>query len=138
MKAFKLGAKVKLNDLEAVSVGLRKVLLTPGVKRRLARARRAVEVVLERGEKVYGVTTGFGELANVQISRDKIRRLNLNYIRSHSAGVGEPLGEDETRAMIFLRANELESVEALAQERSTEVESRRHEALRQVDLAGVM
>lgn len=107
MTAFKLGSRVRLDDLDAVAVGGCRVLLTPAVKRRLARARRAVEVVLEKGEKIYGVTTGFGELASIRISKDKIRRLNLNYIRSHSCGVGRPLCDEDSRGVVFLRANEL-------------------------------
>ena len=56
---------------------------------------------------MYGVTTGFGNFADVVIPHDKLRELQLNLVRSHSAGVGEPLGEAETRALMVLRANTL-------------------------------
>jgi len=55
----------------------------------------------------YGVNTGFGELAGVRISADQIRQLQLNLVRSHACGVGAPLAEPETRAVVLLRANAL-------------------------------
>ena len=56
---------------------------------------------------MYGVDTGFGNFADVVIPREQLRQLQLNLVRSHSAGVGEPLGEAETRALMLLRANVL-------------------------------
>ena len=62
---------------------------------------------MARGQVVYGVTTGFGNFADVVIPVDRLRELQLNLIRSHAAGVGEPLGQAETRALMLLRANVL-------------------------------
>ncbi len=56
-------------------------------------------------QPVYGVNTGFGKMASVRISRDQIRQLQVNLVRSHACGVGAPLTEHETRAMLVLRAN---------------------------------
>lgn len=58
-------------------------------------------------EPVYGVTTGFGKLVDQRISPSDIRQLQLNLIRSHAAGVGEPLTREETRGVLLLRANVL-------------------------------
>jgi len=72
------------------------------------RASRAViEDLVERGETVYGVTTGFGDLANVRIEPEQVAELQRNLVRSHTAGVGDPLPADVVRAMLVLRANAL-------------------------------
>jgi histidine ammonia-lyase len=63
---------------------------------------------LGAGDKsVYGVNTGFGALASVRIHPDQVSELQFNLVRSHACGVGAPLAEDETRAMLLLRANTL-------------------------------
>ena len=62
---------------------------------------------VERGEIIYGVTTGFGEFANVTIPHDDLRQLQQNLLRSHAAGVSEPLPAEVVRAMLLLRANAL-------------------------------
>lgn len=70
-------------------------------------SRTLVEDWVEREQVIYGVTTGFGEFANVVISRDDIERLQANLIRSHSVGAGEPMPIDVVRAMMALRINAL-------------------------------
>ncbi len=74
---------------------------------RVARSRQLVDEWVERGEIIYGVTTGFGEFANVNIPREELRQLQQNLLRSHAAGVGEPLAPEVVRAMLLLRANAL-------------------------------
>ena len=101
------GQSLTLGDLEALARGRGRVALSPAARDAVARARRVVDDVVARGSVVYGVTTGFGNFADVVIPRDKLRELQLNLVRSHAAGVGEPLGEAETRAMMVLRANTL-------------------------------
>jgi histidine ammonia-lyase len=73
----------------------------------VAAARRVVDDAVARGAVVYGVTTGFGNFADVHIPLGHLRELQLNLLRSHAAGVGDPLGEAETRALLLLRANVL-------------------------------
>lgn len=107
MKAFPLGAAATLADLESVARGGRKTAFTPSARSRVARARAVVEKVVAAGEAVYGLNTGFGELANRRIPSDKLRQLQRNLVLSHACGLGEPLGEAESRAILFLRANEL-------------------------------
>jgi histidine ammonia-lyase len=101
------GGNLDLADLEAVARRKRPVALAPQAREAVARARRVVDGVVERNAVVYGVTTGFGNFADVVIPRDRLGELQLNLVRSHAAGVGEPLGEAETRALMVLRANVL-------------------------------
>ena len=70
-------------------------------------SRAVIERLVAEGETVYGVTTGFGDLANVRIDAEQVADLQRNLVRSHTAGVGEPLPEDVVRAMLLLRANAL-------------------------------
>lgn len=70
-------------------------------------ARKLVEDWIEKGEKVYGVTTGFGEFANVNISRENLKQLQENLILSHAAGCGENLPPKIVKIMMLLRLNAL-------------------------------
>src|SRR5271154_2204635 len=62
-------------------------------------SRAVIERLSESNRAVYGVNTGFGKMASVRISREQIRTLQTNLVRSHACGVGAPLTEHETRAM---------------------------------------
>jgi histidine ammonia-lyase len=66
-----------------------------------------VDRVVRSGATAYGINTGFGKLASVRISTEQVRQLQVNLVRSHASGVGAPLSEAETRAMMLLRANAL-------------------------------
>jgi histidine ammonia-lyase len=68
-------------------------------------SRAVVERVLASGATAYGINTGFGKLASVRISAEQVIQLQVNLVRSHASGVGAPLSEPETRAMMLLRAN---------------------------------
>jgi histidine ammonia-lyase len=70
-------------------------------------SREVVDAVLGSGEVVYGITTGFGALASTHIGRDQAVALQYNLIRSHAAGVGEPLSDEVVRAILLLRARTL-------------------------------
>src|SRR5882724_9442834 len=63
--------------------------------------------IAAKGAVVYGVSTGFGKLSDVHVPADELRQLQLNLVRSHACGIGNPLSEAEVRAMILLRANVL-------------------------------
>jgi histidine ammonia-lyase len=99
------GASLTLEDLESVARTRRAVALSAGAREAVARARRVVDDAVERDAVVYGVTTGFGSFAEVVVPRARLQELQLNLVRSHSAGVGEPLDEAETRGLMVLRAN---------------------------------
>jgi histidine ammonia-lyase len=74
---------------------------------RMNASRAVVDRLVASGETAYGINTGFGKLASVRISSEQVRQLQINLVRSHACGVGAPLNETETRAMILLRANAL-------------------------------
>lgn len=81
--------------------------LTPAAKRRVAKSRQSLQAALDAGERIYGVNTGFGKLADQLIDRTQLGELQRRLIRSHACGVGPILSEEETRTMILLRANAL-------------------------------
>lgn len=76
----------------------------PDVRERMAAARRVVEDLVSSGETAYGITTGFGGLANVRIETNEQERLQRDIVRSHATAVGTPLARDVVRAMLLLRA----------------------------------
>jgi histidine ammonia-lyase len=101
------GRSLDLEGLESVARRDRGVSLADPARDAVRAARRVVDDAVARGAVVYGVTTGFGSFADVHIPVDRLRELQLNLVRSHSAGVGAPLEETETRALMLLRANVL-------------------------------
>ena len=78
--------------------------IRPAVRRRVAKAAGFVEEILASGETVYGITTGFGRLANVRIGPEDLGRLQEKLIISHAAGVGDPLPIVEARLAVAIRA----------------------------------
>jgi histidine ammonia-lyase len=74
---------------------------------RLAPARSVVDEVVASEEVVYGITTGFGALATSHIGKSETEALQYNLIRSHAAGVGDPVPDEVVRAMLLLRARTL-------------------------------
>lgn len=101
------GNHLTLAQVEEVARGGRKVALAASAQAALRESRAAVEHALTHDNPVYGVTTGLGRLSDIRIGHDHIRELQINLVRSHACGVGEPLAEDIVRAMILLRANSL-------------------------------
>ncbi len=94
------------NFYEVVFEG-RPVKLAQSARRAMVRSRAVVEKMIAEKQIVYGVTTGVGSLSTERIEPDKVRQLQLNLVRSHACGVGEPLDEAETRGLLLLRANGL-------------------------------
>jgi histidine ammonia-lyase len=70
-------------------------------------SRKVIEEIVAKGGVVYGVSTGFGKLSDVHVPAGELRQLQLNLVRSHACGIGNPLAAPEVRAMILLRANVL-------------------------------
>jgi histidine ammonia-lyase len=100
---------LSLEDVERVArrgTAIRTVL-ADDARVRVRAARELVEQVVREKRVVYGITTGFGALSEVVIPPERIRELQANLIRSHAAGVGDPLEEPDTRAIMLLRANVL-------------------------------
>jgi histidine ammonia-lyase len=101
-----LGEPIRLQHVAAVADGA-PVAFAANARERVLAARAVVERKAKEPEPVYGVTTGFGALAEVKVPADKLLALQRNLIMSHAAGVGKPLSRRETRAMMFLRAQTL-------------------------------
>ena len=93
------GGSLDLDGLEAVARRGRPVVLAPAARDAVRASRHVVDDAVARGAVVYGVTTGFGNFADVHVPLDRLRELQLNLLRSHAAGVGAPLGAEETRAL---------------------------------------
>lgn len=101
------GQGLTLAQIEAVARERSPVRLHDDAKELVRRSRATLERLLEEGVPVYGVTTGFGRLADVTVARDDQRALQRNLVRSHAAGTGRPLSVGEVRAVLLLRANAL-------------------------------
>jgi histidine ammonia-lyase len=85
----------------------RPVLLSADARVAVNRARAVVDEIVADNKLAYAITTGVGKLSDVRIVGEQIRELQVNLVRSHAVGVGEPLSAAETRAMMLLRANSL-------------------------------
>jgi len=101
------GQPLTLAEIEAVSLSHARVEVAPTARARMAASRATIEEILAAGQTVYGVNTGFGKLSDVRIPPESLAQLQTNLVRSHSAGVGNPLSQPEARAMLLLRANVL-------------------------------
>jgi len=100
-KSLTLAGLIQIvNHGEAVSVA-------ESAKAGVLKSRESVERVAKSGVKTYAINTGFGSLSSVTIGADKLETLQVNFLRSHCAGVGEPLTEWESRSMLALRLNAL-------------------------------
>lgn len=103
------GQSLTLDEIESIAADGESVTLGAQARERVRASRQVVEDILKRDEVVYGINTGFGNFRNVVIPEADLERLQLNLIRSHSAGVGEPFSEEDVRAILALRINALAS-----------------------------
>lgn len=101
------GASLTISTIDEVATGWRPVTLARTARAEMGRSRDLVDRLLGSGARIYGVTTGFGRLANVVIPPDQQRDLQRNLVRSHSSGFGTPFSDAEVRAVMLLRANAL-------------------------------
>ena len=101
------GGSLSLEQIVAVARGDGPVRLADAARQRVDRARDVVDRQAAGRTPVYGVNTGFGSFADVRIDTDALETLQLNLLRSHAAGVGDPLPPDVVRAIMVLRANVL-------------------------------
>ena len=108
MKALHInGNDLTLEAVREVAIARRPVLLDPDARESVDRARGIVDALVRDDKVSYAITTGVGKLSDVRIAGEEIRELQINLVRSHAVGVGEPLSIPETRAMMLLRANSL-------------------------------
>src|SRR5437588_1942036 len=101
------GRRLTLSNIASVAHGDEEVRIAAGAQKRMAASRKVIDDITARDVVVYGVNTGFGKLADVRIPHNEIEALQLNLVRSHACGIGNPLSETEVRAIMLLRANVL-------------------------------
>ncbi|KAH7711834.1 Histidine ammonia-lyase [Aphelenchoides avenae] len=101
------GYSLTVEDLVDCSKDLCRIELSDDSRQRITSARKFLEKVAAEHKIVYGITTGFGTFANVEIQHDQIKQLQLNLIRSHATGYGEPLDPGKARMLLALRINVL-------------------------------
>src|SRR5918992_1279677 len=101
------GRDLTIDNVIEVARGRRAVALDPEAADRMRASRAVIERLVTSGATVYGVTTGFGDLADTRIEPGRAAELQRNLVRSHAAGVGDPLPDEVVRAMLVLRANAL-------------------------------
>jgi len=101
------GQDLELRAIAAVARGGARVALGDRARGAIDAAHAVVRHILAGETHVYGVNTGFGHLKDIRIPRERLDELQVNLIRSHAAGVGSPLDEETTRAVMVLRAHVL-------------------------------
>ncbi len=106
-KPFTLGTAPDIVDFAEVAYGQRRVEIPPKALKLIASRRASLEALLSEDKVMYGINTGFGELASQRVSRESLKSLQVNLIRSHACGVGEPLEDAEALGLMFARVNEL-------------------------------
>ena len=101
------GKSLTLDQLITISYERETVAVSEAARGRVRAARDVVDEFAHRNEPTYGINTGFGNFADVRIPADSLEALQVNLLRSHAAGVGEPLSIPVVRATMALRANVL-------------------------------
>src|SRR6202451_3298823 len=99
------GESLTLANLYRIVFDNAEVELPAAARARMNASRAVIDNLIKTRTTAYGVNTGFGKMGSTPISPEKILRLQLNLVRSHACGVGSPLSEHATRAMLALRAN---------------------------------
>jgi histidine ammonia-lyase len=101
------GQQLTLEQIAQVGAGVLEPILSDDARCRIEASRHVVEKLLRENKVAYGVNTGFGKLADVHIPATELDQLQVNLVRSHASGLGNPLSEAESRALMLLRANVL-------------------------------
>src|SRR6266550_4377715 len=99
MRGVKLtGQPLSLSQIAEVAYGGVSIHIGASVHGRIEASRKVIEEIVSKGGVVYGVSTGFGKLADVHVASGELRQLQLNLVRSHACGIGNPLSAPEVRA----------------------------------------
>ncbi|MGB9756896.1 MAG: histidine ammonia-lyase [Candidatus Bipolaricaulaceae bacterium] len=102
---LELDGHLTVEEAEKVVFEGEPVGLSPAAQEKLLASHKALLALLEKDVAVYGVNTGFGALSRLRVPQEELSQLQLNLVRSHAAGVGEPLPERVVRAALLFRAN---------------------------------
>uniref|UniRef100_A0A3B5LUS1 Histidine ammonia-lyase n=1 Tax=Xiphophorus couchianus TaxID=32473 RepID=A0A3B5LUS1_9TELE len=101
------GNSLTSTDLVNLGRGLYKIKLTLEAEKKVVQSRELLDTIVKENRVVYGITTGFGKFARTVIPVSKLKELQENLVRSHSAGLGNPLSPERTRMLLALRINVL-------------------------------
>jgi histidine ammonia-lyase len=107
MKVVLTGDGLTLEQVKDICYGFVTVDIAENSMQRVKASRNSVEEIVSNKKIIYGITTGFGKFSDVMIAEKDVNKLQLNLIRSHACGVGEPFPEVVSRAMVLLRLNAL-------------------------------
>jgi len=108
MKTIFLGVEgMTLDNLAAIARNGAQVQLTADAEKQIQKGRVLIERWVQEERRIYGITTGFGALSDVAISKQDTRQLQKNILMSHAAGVGRPFDEETVRAILALRIKDL-------------------------------
>ncbi|MBD8036836.1 histidine ammonia-lyase [Solibacillus sp. A46] len=101
------GQNLSMGQLAQILYSKEKVEIAEEAKVRVVKSREAVERIVQQDKTVYGINTGFGKFSDVKIAEQEVSKLQVNLIRSHACGFGEPFTEKVAKAMMVLRLNAL-------------------------------
>ncbi|MFQ5630889.1 MAG: histidine ammonia-lyase, partial [bacterium] len=101
------GNSLTLETAAKVIYANTQVTLAPSAKKQIAASREVITHCLDEDKPIYGINTGFGKLAEIQIPHDHLNELQENLVMSHACGVGEPASQEDVRAILLLKANTL-------------------------------
>ena len=101
------GHSLTIEGAISVANGYNTAVLTKSARRRMEQSRRGVEQIIDSGEVVYGINTGFGAMSSVRIAGDDLEQLQTNLIKSHACGVGDLMDPEHVLLMMVFRANSL-------------------------------
>lgn len=108
MNSFNFGSdKLTIQGLVDICFGEKEVSLGKEAREKVRKSSGHVETIIEHGDVVYGINTGFGPLCNTVINREDTAQLQDNILRSHSVGVGNPIAEEVAKAMMVLKVHNL-------------------------------
>lgn len=101
------GQSLMIKDIKTFLAQQDQVAMTDEAVERVKQSRAVVERIIDNEEVIYGITTGFGLFSDVRINPDQYNELQVNLIRSHACGIGEPFSKDVALVMMILRLNTL-------------------------------
>ncbi|HYB04549.1 MAG TPA: aromatic amino acid ammonia-lyase, partial [Nitrososphaerales archaeon] len=101
------GVSLTIEQLLEISREASRVSVSDDAMGKVEAGRRIVERIIKSGKTAYGINTGFGKLAERKIEIEDLEQLQLNLVRSHASGTGDPLAPEEVRAIIAVRLNTL-------------------------------
>lgn len=101
------GQNLSIEQLGRILYNGEKIEIAEEAKVRVVKSREAVERIVQHDKTVYGINTGFGKFSDVKIAEHEVSKLQVNLIRSHACGFGEPFSEHVAKAMMVLRLNAL-------------------------------